>query len=200
MRMATSQPAGFSRRPRSIVRPVTSGRRNRISHFPMPVPLSTYCHARTAFRSVQAFPVVENLASFYSGSSLWRFGVDCRTGEPNVKELKLPDDSTVGKLVHKAYVEQTSLGWNMNSLTAPFIEHKCGCSICLIWPGDCEMPMSMERTFRHSAWYAWLSASVPFAVFITLVSHFLFMKGIPFATRWKLYSPNLFTLGNAGSA
>jgi hypothetical protein len=50
----------------------------------------------------------------------------------------------------------------MNSLRAPFtggtkimakvrqVEHRRGCSICLIWLGGCEMQMSMELTLRHS--------------------------------------------------
>jgi ribonuclease HI len=48
------------------------------------------------------------IRALHSGASAWIEGRVI----PDVEELKLPD-SALGKLVHKAYVEQTSLGWNL---------------------------------------------------------------------------------------
>jgi hypothetical protein len=41
--------------------------------------------------------------------------------------------------------------------------------------------------------------SGPFTVCIALLRHFLRMKGFPLVTRWKMYSPKLLLLRNAGS-
>jgi hypothetical protein len=48
------------------------------------------------------------IEALHSGAVAWIQGWDI----PDVDELKLPP-STMGKLVYKAYVEQTSLGWNL---------------------------------------------------------------------------------------
>jgi ribonuclease HI len=48
------------------------------------------------------------IAALHSGASAWIEG----GATPDVAELHLPD-STLGRLVHQAYVEQTSLGWNL---------------------------------------------------------------------------------------
>jgi hypothetical protein len=48
------------------------------------------------------------IQALHSGALAWIEG----QAIPDVEALNLPD-STLGKLVHKAYVEQTSLGWNL---------------------------------------------------------------------------------------
>jgi hypothetical protein len=92
----------------------------------------------------------------------------------DIAVLNLPD-STMGRLVHRAYAEQTSLGGgififedsglfpgvkhrNIAFLTALCngekqtmvlvgqVEHRRGCSICLTWLGGWEILMSMEWT------------------------------------------------------
>jgi hypothetical protein len=114
------------------------------------------------------------IKALHSGALAWIEGREI----PDVAELALPS-TTMGQLVRKAYIEQTSLGWNllfrgfwsiswrkgrhrtMNSQRAPItggtqimakvghVEHRCGCSIFIIWLGWCEMPMSTEQTLRH---------------------------------------------------
>jgi hypothetical protein len=112
------------------------------------------------FRSWKTSHLV--IQALHSGASAWIAG----QAIPDVKALK-PPDSTLGELVHKAYDMLNRPPWggiyffedsglfpgvkhrNMNSLTALFtgglptmarvgqVEHRRGCSICLIWPGDC---------------------------------------------------------------
>jgi hypothetical protein len=77
----------------------------------MPVPISTYCSARPACRYAQEAPGVENLDDIDQSSSFWRFAWIEGREIPGVAELALPS-TDMGQLVRKAYVEQTSLGWN----------------------------------------------------------------------------------------
>jgi hypothetical protein len=75
--------------------------------------ISTYGNARSACRYVQDFRSWKTstllIRALHFGAKAWIRG---RVIPDAVEELKLPN-STPGKLVHRAYVEQTSLGWNL---------------------------------------------------------------------------------------
>jgi hypothetical protein len=113
------------------------------------------------------------IKALHSGALAWIEGREI----PDVAELALPS-TTMGELVRKAYVEQTSLGWNLlfrgfwsiswrkaqdyEFSTSPYHRgyidngESWACR-AQVWMFDlfdlawgCEMPMSTEQTLRRS--------------------------------------------------
>jgi hypothetical protein len=72
----------------------------------------TDSNASTYKRYDHDIPDVENFAYRDQGPSSRRFGVDCMEGDPGCRGIGVVQFSH-DKLVQKAYVEQTSLGWNL---------------------------------------------------------------------------------------
>jgi hypothetical protein len=114
------------------------------------------------------------IKDLHAGALAW---IEGRT-IPDIAELALPSTTMQDSLFVKRMLNRLPWGGiyffedsgpfpggrhrTMNSQRAPITrgthimakvghaKHRCGCSICLIWLGGCEMPMSTEQTLRHS--------------------------------------------------